>query len=83
MIMNPRVKEVVVLENYHLLLIFKNQERKIFDMNPYLSIGIFKRLQNPAFFSGARVNHGTVVWSEEIDFDPDILWLESKACLDS
>lgn len=77
--MNPRVKEVFVLENYHLLLIFKNHEQKIFDMKPYLSTGVFQRLRNPAFFSAAKVDHGTVVWSEEIDFDPDILYLESKA----
>lgn len=75
--MNPRVNKVIPQPNYKLLIKFNNGEEKVFDITPYLEVGVFKSLKNPALFATARTEHGTVVWQNNIDFDPDTLYLES------
>ena len=75
--MNPRVKEVKPIQNFRLLLEFTNGETKSFDVKPYLETGVFRSLKNLAMFSTAHVEYGTVVWQNNVDFDPDTLYLES------
>ena len=75
--MNPRVKNALPLENFRLRLTFANGEQRIFNVSPYLAYPAFKRLGNPAFFSLAHAEHGTVVWPDNIDFCPDTLYMES------
>lgn len=75
--MNPRIQKVKPLNDYTLYLTFKNGEKKIFDLKPYLHKGVFKSLNNPVLFATARVEYGTVVWQNDLDFDPDTLYLES------
>ena len=53
---------------------FENGERRRFDMSPYLHYPIFRRLENPGFFSLARAEHGTVVWPGDIDIAPETLY---------
>lgn len=76
--MNPYVKSVEPLEDYQLALEFQTGERRIFDMKPYLSRGIFIRLQNPALFQAARVVSGSVEWPGGLDLSYDTLYLESQ-----
>jgi len=76
--MNPRVKDVQILDNYRLLLTFTNNEKKVFDVKPYLSTGIFKELQNTETFNSVRALDGTIQWMNEADFCPDTLYLESQ-----
>ena len=76
------VSRVEVSPDYLLLLIFDNGERRRFDMTPYLQYPVFKRLQNPAFFSLARVDYGTVTWPGDIDIAPETLYHESKPVSD-
>jgi hypothetical protein len=77
--MNPYVKSVEPKDNYSLLLTFENGEKRIFDLRPYLNMGVFKRLQNIALFKTARVFSGSVEWQGEIDLSYDTLYLESKS----
>jgi len=63
-----------------LLLLFENQEKRLFDMTPYLDKRPFTRLKNSPLFMKATVAHGTVVWPENIDIAPETLWDYSK-CL--
>ena len=77
--MNPRVKTVSYKSPYKLVLIFTNEERKIFDFNQYISYPIYDCLKNEGLSAKARVMNGTVVWNDEVDFDPDTLYLESKS----
>ena len=44
--MNPRVIEVKVTNDYVLDLVFTNQEKKQFDVKPYLNFGMFTRVPN-------------------------------------
>jgi Protein of unknown function (DUF2442) len=76
--MNPRVSFVQYQNPYKLVLTFTNKEVKEFDFSSYLNYPIYKSLMDEAFCSKARVFNGTVVWDENIDFDPDTLYLESK-----
>jgi hypothetical protein len=78
MIMNPYVKSVRALDDYLLALEFDNEERRIFDIKPYLSRGIFVRLQNRALFQAARVVAGSVEWPGGLDLSYDTLYLESQ-----
>lgn len=75
--MNPRVKSVIVKDNYLLILEFTNQETKLFDVKPYLEFGIFKELKDTDYFKTVQVFAGTVTWNDRQDFCPDTLWLES------
>ena len=76
--MNPRITAVTAQNDYALLLTFTNGERRLFDMTPYLGYPAFEPLRQVAFFKLARVSHGTVAWPNEIDFDPDTLYLEGR-----
>jgi hypothetical protein len=75
--MNPRVKEVYYQSPYKLMLTFNNNEIRQFDLTPYLNYSIYKPLADESFCKKAKVFLGTVAWNDEIDFDPDTLFLES------
>jgi len=76
--MNPRVKEVYPIEDYQLRLIFNNGEEKIFDVKPYLNIGVFKDLQKLDIFKTVRPFLGSIIWGNNIDLSPDTLYIEGK-----
>jgi hypothetical protein len=76
--MNPRVKEVYPIENYQLRLVFNNGEEKIFDVKPYLTIGVFKELQNVGIFNSVRPFLGSILWENNVDLSPDTLYMEGK-----
>lgn len=76
--MNPRVKKVTPTKNYELELIFTNEEKKQFDLKPYLDFGVFSELKEPSVFYSAKVEYGTVTWDNGADICPDTLYLESK-----
>ncbi len=77
--MNPRLRKVSPLEGYKLKIEFNNDEIKIFDMSPYLNIGVFKELKDKKVFSTASESLGTVAWKSGQDLCPDTLYLESTA----
>ena len=76
--MNPYVKTVEALDDYVLVLKFENGKQRIFDLKPYLGLGVFRRLEDPALFKSARVVAGSVEWDGGIDLSYDTLYLESR-----
>ena len=76
--MNPYVKSVQPLDDHKLALEFESGEHRIFDLKPYLEMGVFKHLKNPALFKTAHIIAGSVEWSGEIDLSYDTLYLESR-----
>ncbi len=68
------VKEVKPQENYLLLLTFENDEKRQFDMKPYLNIGIFQELKDLKLFQTVRTSFDSIEWDNEADFDPEILY---------
>ncbi len=77
--MNPRIKEVKPNNNYTITLTFMNDEVKVFDMRPYLDIGIFKELKDFHLFCTVKPFLGSIQWKNGQDLCPDTLYLESKA----
>lgn len=76
--MNPYVKSVEAWDDYQLALVFENGEQRLFDLKPYLKLGVFARLEKPGMFKTARVVSGSVEWNGEIDLSYDTLYLESE-----
>ena len=75
--MNPRIIEVDYKGQYILSLTFSNNERKEFDLTPYLIYLVYEILKDEAFCARAKIFNGTVSWNDEVDFDPDVLYEES------
>jgi len=77
--METELKNVKAGLDYTLILTFDNGEVKVFDMKPYLNLGIFKELKDLKLFKSVRMSFDTVEWPNEADMDPEILYHESKA----
>lgn len=77
--MPPRAKNILYKSPYNFIVTFTNGEVKKFDIRPYLNYPVYAELKNESFCSKATVQNGTVVWNNEIDIDPDRLYLESRS----
>ena len=76
--LNPRVATVTPNPDFTLTLIFDNGEKKKFDMNPYIGRSVwFEELRDWNYFSQARPDLGTVVWTNGQDLCPDTFYLDS------
>jgi hypothetical protein len=75
--MNPRVKQVIPRDDYKLMLLFSNGEKRVYDCSHLLDLGVFRELQNKNYFKLAKALHGTVVWPHEQDICPDTLYVDS------
>jgi hypothetical protein len=71
------VKDVEPLPDYKLLLTFENNEKRIFDVTPYLDHGIFSELKTVSKFNSVEVKFDSIEWSNGADLDPEILYSES------
>jgi hypothetical protein len=74
--MNPRVQHVQCKDKSHLIVTFNNGEVKLFDTSPYFEYPVFEPLKDLSFFRRAHVVQGTVAWDDDVDFDPDTLYLD-------
>jgi hypothetical protein len=71
---------VTPLENYTLSLIFDNDEKRVFDVRPYLEDPYYAPLKNPAVFRSIKINPITIEWLNGIDICPDELYYNSVLC---
>lgn len=78
--MNPRVVSVQPVEDFRLALVFDDQQCRLFDCRPLLSLGVFSQLSDPEYFRKVRAFNGTVVWPHEQDICPDTLFEDSIEC---
>ena len=65
--LNPRVKAVEPLPDYRLRLTFTNSEVRVFDMTPYLKVGVFRELQDIKMFNSVRPFLGSIQWRNEAE----------------
>lgn len=72
--MTPAIIKVEPKENYTLKLYFENGELRLFDVKPYLHIGIFRELQEVEIFNTVEINFDTIIWKNEADIDPEVLY---------
>lgn len=75
--MNPNVVSVQPLDNFTLRIDFDNDEKRLFDTNPFLNKGIFQELKDQAYFKQVRVAFGAIEWPNQQDFSKDTLYLLS------
>lgn len=73
------IKDVKALDNYTLLLTFENDEKRLFDMAPYLELGIFKSLKDTLLFKTVKVSFDSIEWSNGADIDPETLYEDSRS----
>ncbi len=71
------ITDVKSLPNLHLELTFENNERRVFDVKPYLQKGIFTELTDRKKFESVRVSYDTIEWENGADLDPELLYEES------
>ncbi|HRZ79069.1 MAG TPA: DUF2442 domain-containing protein [bacterium] len=64
------------MPDYKMLILFDNGEEKIFDMNPYLSLGLFSELKDVQLFKTAKVVFDSIEWANGADISPIILYEE-------
>ena len=76
--MTPDVKQVKVLPDFQIEAVFEDGEARRFDLTPYLDYPMFSPLREKALFARAHVEHGVVVWNDEIDLSPDTLYLRGE-----
>jgi DUF971 family protein len=76
--MNPRIKTVMPIEGYKLILTFTNGEKGIYDCKHLLDFGVFKELKNKQYFNKVKACHGTIAWPHDQDLCPDTLYIESE-----
>src|SRR5687768_11622638 len=81
--MKPLVRSVKYIDGHKLILIFSNNECKQFDLTSYLDYPVFYPLKDESFCKKVTVKDGIVQWSNDIDFDPDTLYLESTPLIPS
>lgn len=73
------IKDVKAMDNYKLILTFENNEKRLFDMIPYLELGIFKTLKDENLFKTVKVSFDTIEWSNGVDIDPETLYEDSHS----
>jgi hypothetical protein len=71
-----RIKKVEALQNYRLHIEFVDGVRGIADVSHLMGKGVFSPWKDPQFFQQVYVgSSGEPRWNEEIDLDPDALYL--------
>lgn len=68
------VIRVLPRDDFYLEVWFDTGEHRLFDAKPYLSKGIFQRLQDIALFKQAFVSLHTVCWPGELDIAPETIY---------
>ena len=68
------VKKINYVDGYKISLTFNDRKTKIVDIEPYLDKGIFLALRDPEYFNKVTLSGNTIVWPNEADFCPDVLY---------
>ena len=73
---NPFIKSVVVNKAFELLITFDNQEKKLFDVTPFLNGAAFAPLRDFNEFKKVQVLDGWgLLWSNGCDLSHDTAYL--------
>jgi hypothetical protein len=82
MIAYPKLKTVTPTDDFNLLLVFENGEKRVFDFKPNLTHKFFQPLTNLKFFKNVFVVDGEIRWATVQDFCPHTLYEKSISALD-
>jgi len=73
----PTAVKVEVLPDYCVLVTFDNDEKRIFDVKPYLEHPSFKELKSPVLFATVKPGGLSIEWIHGQDICPDCLYYNS------
>ena len=76
--MSPKAIDVKALENYKLEIIFDNNEKRIFDVEPYLKNPLFQELKDKSKFEKVKIAGLSIEWENGADICPDELYNNSN-----
>ena len=76
--MTPDIIKVKALADFILEAEFADGEIRRFDVRPLLDYPAFSALREGSLFMAAKVENGTVAWTDEIDLSPDTLYLRGE-----
>jgi hypothetical protein len=68
-----KVTHVEPRENHTLYVKLSNGIDGIFDVRPYLELGIFTELKDENYFTKVKAAFGGVMWPNEQDFSPETI----------
>ena len=68
------IKDVDYIGNYILALTFDNGEKRVCNLEPYLSGDVFGELIDKYKFIQYGLTHGTIEWANGADFAPEFLY---------
>ena len=73
----PTIKAVSIIGRYTLLVIFSNNDKRIYDVSPLLDREIFFALKNPVFFKNVRIDSGgfALTWGKDTDISEYEIWV--------
>jgi hypothetical protein len=76
------ITEILSFDQLAVTCRFNTGEERMIDISKVLGDSIntpfFAKLLNPVFFNSAKLDsYGTLSWNDEIDFCPDVLYLNS------
>jgi hypothetical protein len=72
----PKIKSASPIDDHTLMVVFDNNHKRKYDIQPLLSISMFEPLKNPAFFKAFNIDNGgyAITWNENIDLSEYELW---------
>jgi hypothetical protein len=71
--MNCDVTTVIPLSDHRIYVELADGRRGLFDLTPYLEHGVFRELQDPAYFNRVGVQWGAVTRPHGQDIAPETL----------
>jgi hypothetical protein len=74
----PILKAVTPLDDYRLMLIFGEGEKRLYNFKPNLSHKFYKSLTDLRLFKAVSVNDGEIEWVTGQDFCPHTLYEKSE-----
>ena len=74
----PKLKAVTPLDNHCLILVFGENEKRLYDFKPNLSHKFYRPLAEINLFKRVSVNDGEIEWVTGQDFCPHTLYTESN-----
>jgi len=77
MVRYQTLKDVHVLDDSRVAVVFDNGEKGVLDCSLYFSQSYWKRLGDPAFFRQAYVESGHLTWPGDIDISPIEVWQDA------
>lgn len=73
-----RVVNVEPIENYQLKVRLSDGRQGLFDVKPYLDLGVFQELKDLSYFRSVKTAFGGVAWPNEQDLSPETIECEMR-----